>query len=279
MTATPPFNIDQTLPGDSDIVSQHPSNARTFRDVAEQWLLTEHNVNGRHDKVSLDHSAALTGIASVSRVWASSDSTDAGELKKIIGSGGSAEYVGVPPGSVQFYAGSTVPNGWLNANGAAVSRTTYARLFTAISTTYGVGDGSTTFNLPDITGRAIFGKESAATRITNAGSSIVGSTLGATGGAETVTLAQANLPNATLTASVSGTPSSSGHSFISPLDNSTGTNFGGTGSGTLYRADTQYTAIGAITSTGTTSSINGNVTQTAVNKMPPAIILIAMIKT
>lgn len=55
-------------------------------------------------------------------------------------------------GAVQFYAMSTAPSGWLKANGAAVSRTTYAGLFAAIGTVFGVGDGATTFNLPDLRG-------------------------------------------------------------------------------------------------------------------------------
>lgn len=58
----------------------------------------------------------------------------------------------VPAGTMQFYAGSTAPNGWLKANGAAISRTTYANLFAAIGTTYGAGNGSTTFTLPDMRG-------------------------------------------------------------------------------------------------------------------------------
>lgn len=51
--ASPPFNINQSLPGDSDIVSQHPGNARTFRDVVESWLLVDGNTSGTHDKVSI----------------------------------------------------------------------------------------------------------------------------------------------------------------------------------------------------------------------------------
>lgn len=57
-----------------------------------------------------------------------------------------------PPGTVQFFAGSTAPTGWLKANGAVVSRSTYSSLFAAIGTTYGVGNGSTTFALPDMRG-------------------------------------------------------------------------------------------------------------------------------
>lgn len=59
----------------------------------------------------------------------------------------------VPSGAVAHFAMNTAPTGWLKANGAAVSRTTYAALFSAIGTTFGSGDGSTTFNLPDLRGR------------------------------------------------------------------------------------------------------------------------------
>lgn len=55
------------------------------------------------------------------------------------------------------YAGSSIPTGWLECDGSAVSRTTYAALFTAISTTWGSGDGSTTFNVPDMRGRVPIG--------------------------------------------------------------------------------------------------------------------------
>lgn len=55
-----------------------------------------------------------------------------------------------PPGQVGWFAMSSAPTGWLKANGVAVSRTTYAALFASIGTTWGAGDGSTTFNLPDL---------------------------------------------------------------------------------------------------------------------------------
>lgn len=60
---------------------------------------------------------------------------------------------GIPPGSIFEYAAASAPTGYLLCDGSAVSRTTYAALFTAISTSYGVGDGSTTFNVPDRRGR------------------------------------------------------------------------------------------------------------------------------
>lgn len=61
------------------------------------------------------------------------------------------------PGRVEAFARSTAPAGWLKCGGQAVSRTTYAALFAAIGTTYGVGDGSTTFNLPDLRGEFVRG--------------------------------------------------------------------------------------------------------------------------
>jgi microcystin-dependent protein len=62
---------------------------------------------------------------------------------------------GTPAGAVMTFAMSTAPSGWLKCNGAAVSRTTYAKLFAAIGTTYGSGDGSTTFNLPELRGEFV----------------------------------------------------------------------------------------------------------------------------
>ena len=64
---------------------------------------------------------------------------------------------GVPTGAVFYFAANTAPTGFLKANGAAVSRTTFAALFAITGTTYGVGDGSTTFNLPDLRGEFIRG--------------------------------------------------------------------------------------------------------------------------
>ena len=62
-----------------------------------------------------------------------------------------------PPGTVIFYAKNAAPDGYLKANGADVSRATYAALFTAIGTTFGVGNGSTTFNVPDLRGQFVRG--------------------------------------------------------------------------------------------------------------------------
>jgi microcystin-dependent protein len=78
----------------------------------------------------------------------------------------------VPTGTIAGFGGTAAPTGWLLCDGAAVSRTTFSALFTAIGTAYGVGDGSTTFNVPDLRQRFPLGKATAGT----------GSTLGGTGG-------------------------------------------------------------------------------------------------
>lgn len=104
----------------------------------------------------------------------------------------------LPSGSLMPFAGSTAPAHFLLCYGQAVSRTTYATLFAAIGTTYGVGDGSTTFNLPDLRGRAIAGKDdmggAAANRVTTGGSGVNGAALGGSGGLQAVTLATAEIP-------------------------------------------------------------------------------------
>jgi len=61
-------------------------------------------------------------------------------------------YLPFPSGTLLTFAGPTAPDGWLLCDGSAISRTAYARLFAAISTTYGNGDGASTFNLPDFRG-------------------------------------------------------------------------------------------------------------------------------
>jgi len=76
---------------------------------------------------------------------------------KTVGRAGGGTAGTVQAGTVQAFAMNTAPTGWLKANGAAVSRTAYAALFNVIGTTYGGGDGSTTFNLPDLRGEFIRG--------------------------------------------------------------------------------------------------------------------------
>lgn len=104
----------------------------------------------------------------------------------------------IPAGAMMAYGGipgeaDPGPTGWLYCDGKAVSRTTYADLFTAISTLYGVGDGETTFNVPDTRAKSIVG-----TNDGNLPNGVNGSFTtrneGATGGAETHTISHPELP-------------------------------------------------------------------------------------
>lgn len=90
----------------------------------------------------------------------------------------------LPVGCIVPFGSDTVPENWLLCNGQAVSRTDYALLFSIIGTTYGVGDGSTTFNLPNLKGRVAVGKDSTQTEFDN---------LGETGGEKTHTMTEQEL--------------------------------------------------------------------------------------
>ena len=87
----------------------------------------------------------------------------------------------VPTGSMINFAGATAPAGWLLCDGSAVNRLVYATLFSVIGTTYGVGDGTSTFNVPNTAGKTIRGVNGTYTR-------------GGTGGGDTTTLTITNLP-------------------------------------------------------------------------------------
>ena len=105
--------------------------------------------------------------------------------------------VAMPTGAVVPFGGSSAPTGFLLCAGQAVSRSTYSSLFGIISTTYGVGDGSSTFNLPDLRGRVVAGQDdmggSSANRLTGQTGGVNGDTLAGTGGTETHTLSTAEL--------------------------------------------------------------------------------------
>ena len=85
-----------------------------------------------------------------------------------------------PAGIVMPFAGSTAPQGYLLCDGSAVSRDTYSSLFTAIGTVYGAGDGSSTFNVPNLSGRVVLGVSQS-------------HAMGTTGGEETHTLTESEL--------------------------------------------------------------------------------------
>lgn len=124
-----------------------------------------------------------------------------------------AATTGVPTGALTMWAGAggSPPSGWLLCNGQAVSRTTFAALFSAIGASYGAGDGSTTFNVPDFRSRVPFGLDAG---------QAANDALGETGGARTVTLtsAQSGVPahshgDGTLSAASGGSHSHTQYTF------------------------------------------------------------------
>jgi microcystin-dependent protein len=78
----------------------------------------------------------------------------------------------LPPGTIHAFAGTTAPEGWMICDGTAISRTDYAGLFAAIGELWGNGDGSTTFNLPDLEGRFLRGADNSSGIDPDAGSRI-----------------------------------------------------------------------------------------------------------
>lgn len=166
----------------------------------------------------------------------------------------------VPLGVALPFFGTSAPNSqFVLPYGQAISRTTYVDLFSMFSTTYGSGDGSTTFNIPDLRGRVIAGKDdmggSSANRLTDADDGLNGDTLGDTGGGETQTLVTGNLPAYTPAGTIAGTIG------YSPLGYSL------SGGGTFVAAQT---GTSSITATFTGTAQGG--TSTAFGVVQPTII-------
>lgn len=187
----------------------------------------------------------------------------------------------LPIGSVVDYAGSTAPSFWLFPYGQNVSRTTYAALFAAIGVTYGVGDGSTTFTLPDLRGRVVAGKDdmggSSANLLTDQTGGLNGDTLGDTGGAETHTILEAQLPAHTHGVGTLATASDGAHTHTvtSVSDSTVGSDGGGAQAYTTTRT-TSSSGAHTHTLSGSTASVGSG---TAINIVQPTIILNKIIFT
>lgn len=120
-------------------------------------------------------------VASSDKAAEAANAQTANTLLNRTGGQGHAGDWYTPPGAVMPYAGTSLPSGWLWCGGNLVSRTKYAALFKAIGTTYGAGDGKTTFALPDLRGRVVAMRGDS-------------QSVGDTAGADSKKIAKANLP-------------------------------------------------------------------------------------
>lgn len=178
------WETSQLVPGINQLAQDTYANALASEDAvlasvaAANFKGAWSSLTGALNKpASVYHSgtvwALLNNLANVasSQPGVSADWVDIGGVKRSgdamagplsVPAGASGSQVGrvsevAPPGLVALFAMSSAPAGWLKANGAAVSRATYAALFAAVGTTFGAGDGSTTFNLPDLRGEFLRG--------------------------------------------------------------------------------------------------------------------------
>jgi microcystin-dependent protein len=223
-----------------DIIANKPTSATM--DVADLVLV-----------LKTDNTLAKSRFDTITNSVASTlplaDATKNGALRQV--SGVASDYVGgdnnchplttiLPPGMLVDYASASIPTGWLLCDGRAISRTVFVNLFAAIGTVFGIGDGSTTFNIPNFAGR----------HAVMTGGSIPA--LGGTGGAATINLTTAQLPSHTHTitdqqhshATVAHTHSDNGHthSYTTPQGAVFGVQAGG--STTYLPGTSSSTGIG-----------------------------------
>lgn len=176
--------------------------------------------------------------------WGNSINQNFTDIENYINSGSL-----IPTGAVQAYAGGTPPSGWLACDGSPVSRTTYADLFAAIGTTWGAGDGSTTFNVPDLRGRTLIGD--------GTGSGLTARTLGDTLGAETHQLTESEMPS---------------HNHVAVMEN-------GSIGVTSYRFDAAAIVINNQSTTTRTGPVASAGSDAAHNNMQPSAVVKWLIKT
>lgn len=186
--------LTNVVRGVEGTAQSHTNNAVVYdymtaahNNIIHKRMDTEHNPNGTHSDITADSitTASLT----------------------VTGESGGL----TPTGAITAYPVATAPSGWLLCDGSAVSRTTYSALFTLLSTTYGAGNGTTTFNLPNLKGKVVVGLDSTQTEF---------DVLGETGGAKTHTLTTAEMPSHTHSADPPATATDSQGSHSHTIEGS-----------------------------------------------------------
>ena len=171
---------------------------------------------------------------------------------------------GIPTATIVPWSSASVPSGFLECDGSAVSRTTYATLFGIVGTTYGVGDGSTTFNVPDLADNVPVGKSN-------------NKSLASTGGANTVA-ATGNIAGSTANATLSTAQlASHSHSGGGNSMGQSGGNAANQGSDGLNFVSMNTGSSGS--GGGHSHNMSANFTGDATSVLQPYLTLIYIIKT
>ena len=237
--------------------------------VAQHLTIFPHATNGANPTLNVDGLGDFPIITDGSGTAVPVGAMVAGTPYELMLDGGNhfrlknfyAKPYEMPIGAVMEFYGSSVPNSsFALPNGQAISRTTYSALFALIGTTYGTGDGSTTFNLPDLTGRVTAMKEASATRLTSTYFGGNSTSLGAVGGLESETLTLAQTP-AGITSAGSVTGSVTSIALSARTASTTGSN----DPSTLSISTFSGSAIGPITAPFSSGSISGTASVTSNN--------------
>ena len=167
---------------------------------------------------------------------------------------------GIPTATIVPWSSASVPSGFLECNGTAVSRSTYSALFAIVGTTYGAGDGSTTFNTPDLQDNTPVGKSGT-------------KALGSTGGANTVA-ATGNVGGSTANATLS-TAQLASHSHVGGGNNTGNRGAPNTANDGFSRSSTANTGSGS----GHSHNMSANFSGDATSVLQPYLTIIYIIKT
>ena len=265
----------EALPADSEDIRLGAGRIRDLKSALTERLSVDHSLNGddndgAHDKVTLleqvgDPTYAVdTGFLYTKAVNGNTElfyEDETGAITQITSHGGS----GAITGEVRSIAFTSYPLGWLPCDGSAVSRTTYANLYTVIGNTFGAGDGVSTFNVPDMRGRTVVGA--------GTGSGLTARTTGQSIGAET------SVPTGSTDGHALTVAELASHNHA-PL---TGTGFAVqiTGHDTVVAAGNSIWTNGSATTanTGSGNAHSHTLAAASVSTIPPAVVLYWIIKT